>query len=88
MDSDADIYIFDEPTKGIDVGAKQDVYNLIIELARQGKAILYSSSEQSEILQLTDRAYVMYGGKIQKEVNTAQATEELLLLYSTGGKEA
>lgn len=88
LDSDADIYIFDEPTKGIDVGAKQDVYNLIIELARQGKAILYSSSEQSEILQLTDRAYVMYGGKIQKEVNTAQATEELLLLYSTGGKEA
>lgn len=87
LDSDADIYIFDEPTKGIDVGAKQDVYNLIIDLARQGKAILYSSSEQSEILQLTDRAYIMYGGRIQKEVNTAQATEELLLLYSTGGKE-
>ncbi|MDO4487712.1 MAG: sugar ABC transporter ATP-binding protein [Eubacteriales bacterium] len=87
LDSDAQVYIFDEPTKGIDVGAKQDVYKLIVELARQGKAIIYSSSEQSEILQLTDRVYVMYGGKIQKEFNTEDATEEKLLLYSTGGKE-
>lgn len=87
LDSDAEIYIFDEPTKGIDVGAKQDVYKLIVELARQGKAVIYSSSEQGEILQLTDRVYVMYGGQIQKEFNTSEATEELLLLYSTGGKE-
>ncbi len=87
LDSDADIYIFDEPTKGIDVGAKQDVYNLIIDLARQGKAIIYSSSEQSEILQLTDRTYVMYNGRIQKELDSTETTEELLLLYSTGGRE-
>ncbi|MDO4479158.1 MAG: sugar ABC transporter ATP-binding protein [Lachnospiraceae bacterium] len=87
LDSDAEVYIFDEPTKGIDVGAKQDVYKLIVELARQGKAIIYSSSEQSEILQLTDRVYIMYGGKIQKEFNTDDVTEEKLLLYSTGGKE-
>lgn len=87
LDSNAKIYIFDEPTKGIDVGAKQDVYRLIVELARQGNAIIYSSSEQSEILQLTDRVYVMYGGKIQKEFETANVTEEQLLLYSTGGEE-
>ncbi len=87
LDSDADIYIFDEPTKGIDVVAKQDVYNLIIDLARQGKAIIYSSSEQSEILQLTDRTYVMYNGRIQKELDSTETTEELLLLYSTGGRE-
>ena len=86
LDSDASVYIFDEPTKGIDVGAKQDVYKLIIELARNGKAVIYSSSEQSEILQLTDRVYVMYGGKIQKEFKTADVTEEQLLLYSTGGE--
>lgn len=87
LDSNADIYIFDEATKGIDVGAKQDVYKLIVELARQGKAIIYSTSEQSEIMLLTDRVYVMYDGMIQKEFATSEVTEEQLLLYSTGGDE-
>ena len=57
LDSGADLYIFDEPTKGIDVGAKAEVYRLIVELARQGKGIIYASSEQSEIMSLTDRVY-------------------------------
>ncbi len=87
LDSKADIYIFDEPTKGIDVGAKQDVYKLIVELARQGKAVIYSSSEQNEIMQLTDRVYVMYNGRIQNEFETDKVTEEQLLFYSTGGDE-
>lgn len=85
--SDADVYIFDEPTKGIDVGAKQEVYRLAVRLAREGNAVIYSSSEQSEILLLTDRTYVMYNGMIQKEFVTSEATEEKLLLYSTGGTE-
>ena len=85
LDSGADLYIFDEPTKGIDVGAKAEVYRLIVELARQGKAIIYASSEQSEIMSLTDRVYVMYSGKIQKELTTAQTDEAELLFYSTGG---
>jgi simple sugar transport system ATP-binding protein len=86
IDSHADIYIFDEPTKGIDVGAKAEVYQLIMDLARNGKGIIYSSGEQSEILHLTDRAYVMFDGTIQKEFNTARTNEEQLLFYSTGGK--
>jgi simple sugar transport system ATP-binding protein len=86
VDSHADIYIFDEPTKGIDVGAKAEVYQLIMDLARSGKGVIYSSSEQSEILHLTDRAYVMFDGTIQKEFITARANEEQLLFYSTGGK--
>lgn len=88
IDSTADIYIFDEATKGIDVGAKQDVYKLIVKLARAGKAIIYSTSEQNEILLLTDRVYTMYDGKINCEFNTCDVSEERLMLYSTGGCEA
>lgn len=85
--SDACVYIFDEPTKGIDVGAKQEVYKLAVSLARAGNGVIYSSSEQSEILLLTDRTYIMYNGMIQKEFVTSEATEQQLLLYSTGGSE-
>ena len=56
-----------------------------MELARQGKGIIYASSEQSEIMGLTDRVYVMYSGKIQKELITAKTNEAELLFYSTGG---
>ena len=88
LDSDAEVYIFDEPTKGIDVGAKNEIYKLIIELARQGKAVIYTSSEQSEILLLSDRTYVMYDGTVQKELQTDKTSEEEILFYSTGGKKA
>lgn len=84
LDSNAQIYIFDEPTKGIDVGAKQEIYKLIIELVRQGKSVIYTSSEQSEILMLSDRTYVMYDGTIQKELQTDRTNEEEILFYSTG----
>ncbi len=87
LDSDADIYIFDEPTKGIDVGAKQEIYKLILSLSRQGKTVLYTSSEQSEILLLSDRIYVMYDGTIQKELDPAETNDEEILFYSTGGKK-
>ena len=83
--SDADVFIFDEPTQGIDVGAKQEVYKLCIDLARQGKAVIYCTSETGEILALTDRTYVMYDGQIQKEFNTAETNEQQILVYSTGG---
>lgn len=85
LDSNADIYIFDEPTKGIDIGAKQEIYKLIVELARQGKSVIYTSSEQSEIMLLSDRIYVMYDRTVQKELKTSDTTEEEILFYSTGG---
>ena len=87
LDSDAAVYIFDEPTKGIDVGAKGEVYKLIVELAKQGKAIVYATDEFSEIMNLTDRVYVMYNGRIQKELKTAETNENELLFYSTGGQK-
>lgn len=84
--SDADLYIFDEPTKGVDVGAKGDIFALIGELVRKQKGIIYASSELSEIMAITDRVYVMYDGQIVKELETAKTSEEEILYYSTGGE--
>lgn len=84
--TDSDVYVFDEPTKGVDVGAKKDIFELIAELAKRGKAILYASSELSEIIGITDRIYVVYDGEVVKELETKKTNEEELLFYSTGGK--
>ncbi|MCT4475636.1 sugar ABC transporter ATP-binding protein [Peribacillus frigoritolerans] len=84
--ADADVYIFDEPTKGVDVGAKKDIFELIAELARNGKAIIYASSELSEIIGITNRTYVLYDGSTVIELETSKTNEEELLFYSTGGK--
>ncbi|WP_058308004.1 sugar ABC transporter ATP-binding protein [Gracilibacillus massiliensis] len=85
--ADADVYIFDEPTKGVDVGSKKDIFTLILELAKRGKAIIYASSELTEIVGITDRSYVIYDGKVVKELQTDKTTEEQLLFYSTGGRD-
>ncbi|MDN4527381.1 sugar ABC transporter ATP-binding protein [Fictibacillus fluitans] len=84
--ADAEVYIFDEPTKGVDVGAKRDIFELISALAKRGKAVLYASSEFPEILGITNRVYVMYDGRSVKELETAKTSEEELLFYSTGGR--
>lgn len=84
--ADADVYILDEPTKGIDVGAKKDVFELIGSLAKSGKSIIYASCELQEILGITDRVYVMYNGEIVKELVTSDTKEEEILFYSAGGK--
>ncbi len=84
--ADAEVYIFDEPTKGVDVGAKKDIFELISGLAKRGKSIIYASCELSEILGITDRVYVVYDGEVAKELETKSTNEEELLFYSTGGK--
>jgi simple sugar transport system ATP-binding protein len=86
--TDAEIYIFDEPTKGVDVGAKRDIFELIGGLAKKGKGIIYASSEIPEILDISDRIYVMYDYTIVKEFETTEATEEEILLYSAGGNNS
>lgn len=85
LNSESEIYIFDEPTKGIDVGAKRDMYELIEGLVAQGKGVIYASCEFQEILTLADRVYVMYDGEIVKELNVADTDEKELLYFSTGG---
>lgn len=83
--AEADVYIFDEPTKGVDVGAKREIFELIAELASRGKGILYASSEMPEIFGMTDRMYIVYDGKIAAEKQTAAVTEEEVMYYATGG---
>lgn len=87
LTSDSDVYMLDEPTKGVDVGAKRDIFQLIQGLAKNGKAILYASSEINEILAITDRIYVMYNGNLVAELPTKAATEEEILFYATGGNK-
>lgn len=85
--ADADVYIFDEPTKGIDVGAKSDVFELIGKLVENGKCVIYASCENAELLGITDRIYVMYDGTIVRELETSKTTENEILYYSIGGTE-
>lgn len=84
----AKVLIFDEPTKGVDVKAKTDLFTLIDGLARDGKGIIYASGEFSELVGLCDRICVLWDGRIVAEIPGAEAREETLLYYSTGGAAA
>ncbi len=77
--SDPDILILDEPTRGIDVGAKYEIYTIINELAIQGKSIIIISSELPEVLGMSDRVYVMNEGKIVGELNKESASQESIM---------
>ena len=81
------LYLFDEPTKGVDIGAKADIFKLIRELAESKKGCLYLSSEIQEAIGISDRILVMYNGQIVKEFSREEATQERILLYASGGKE-
>lgn len=85
--ADCDLYIFDEPTKGVDVGAKQDIFNLIQEIAKRGNGVIYASCENQELLSLTDRMYVMYSGSIVSELKTEDTGEDEIMYYSVGGSK-
>jgi simple sugar transport system ATP-binding protein len=85
--ADEDVYIFDEPTKGVDVGAKRDIFRLINDIAKRGKAVIYASCENSELLSLTDRIYVMYSGRIVAELETSEASDPRITNFSVGGTE-
>ncbi len=85
LTTDADILIFDEPTRGIDVGAKVEIYQLINQLAARGAAILMISSELPEILGMSDRILVMHAGRLVGEFTAAEATQEKILAAALGG---
>jgi ABC-type sugar transport system ATPase subunit len=74
--------IFDEPTRGIDVGAKKEVYSLLNELAAQGKAILFISSELPELFGVTDRILVMRRGKLVADLVTKETTPEEVMHFA------
>jgi ribose transport system ATP-binding protein len=80
---DCDIFIFDEPTRGIDIGAKSEMYALMEELASKGKSVIMISSELAEIQRLSDRVIVMCEGRITGELDIADATQEEIMKYAT-----
>ena len=80
------ILILDEPTRGIDVGAKYAIYKLILELAAQGRGVLVFSTEFPEIYQIADRCIVMYKGKINGSLEREELNEAGVMALSTGTK--
>jgi simple sugar transport system ATP-binding protein len=82
--ADCDVYIFDEPTKGVDVGAKQDIFRLINEITKQGNSVIYASCENAELLSITDRIYVLYDGRVMAELETAKTNEDEIVHYAVG----
>lgn len=87
MFSDPDVLILDEPTRGIDVGAKFEIYTIIAKLAAEGKAVIVISSELPELLGICDRIYTLSAGHITGEVPIAEATQESLMHFMTQEKE-
>jgi ribose transport system ATP-binding protein len=83
LTADSNILIFDEPTRGIDVGAKSEIYRLLNNLARQGKSIIMISSELPEVLRMSHRILVMCEGRITGELKAGEATQEAIMQYAT-----
>jgi ribose transport system ATP-binding protein len=77
------VVIFDEPTRGIDVAAKVEIYNLMNNLKQQGIGVLFVSSEMPEVLGISDRIIIMCDGRITGELNTQEATQDMILQYAT-----
>lgn len=85
MSTEADVLIFDEPTKGVDVGAKAEIYRVMEELVKAGKSIIMVSSELPEVIGMSDRVMIMHEGKLVKELQRDELSEEKVLHYAMGG---
>ena len=77
--TDPEVLLLDEPTRGIDVGAKYEIYQLILDLANRGKTVLMVSSEMPELLGVCDRIVVMSGGRVAGEVDATNTTQEEIM---------
>jgi ribose transport system ATP-binding protein len=82
--ANCDIILFDEPTRGIDVGTKREIYNLMRDLVAKGKCIIMVSSEMPELIGMSDRIYVMHEGCIAGELRKDQVTQEAILSLASG----
>ncbi len=80
------VLIFDNPTQGVDVGAKEDIYDTVLALANQGVAVVVLSSEAQEIIRLCDRALVLYHGRVQGELSGEDMTDQEIMRLATGGE--
>jgi ABC-type sugar transport system ATPase subunit len=86
--TEAEIFIFDEPTRGIDVGAKVEIHTFMDELVKQGAAILMISSELPEVIGMSDRIYIMREGRIVAETPHEEATQEKIISFAMAAREA
>ena len=86
LNTDPDVLILDEPTRGIDVGAKYEIYTIINDLAAQGKAVIFISSELPELLGMCDRIYALSEGRLTGEILREGATQEVLMRHMTSGE--
>ena len=84
LEADADILLFDNPTQGIDVGTKFEIYHLILKLAKAGKAVIVFSQEFPELYKVADKCLVLYKGRINATLGRDQLTEKNVMYYSTG----
>lgn len=82
--TDAEVIILDEPTRGVDVGAKSEIHALMGKLVEEGKAVIMISSEMPEVLGMSDRIIVMHEGKISGELSRAEANQDKIMKYATG----
>ena len=85
LNTDSEIFIFDEPTKGIDVGTKAEIYHIMNDLVRKGKVVIMVSSELPELLGMSDRIYVMCEGRMTGELSRGEATQEKIMKLATLG---
>jgi ribose transport system ATP-binding protein len=83
--TDPKVLILDEPTRGVDIGAKKEIYNVINDLAAKGVAIIMVSSELPEVLGMSDRIMVVHEGKVTGIIDAAQADQEKVMTLATGG---
>jgi ABC-type sugar transport system ATPase subunit len=87
FNTNGEIFIFDEPTWGIDVGSKQEIYKVMVDLLKQGKAIIMVSSDMPEVISMSDRVIIMKNGEKMAELSGDQVSEENILTFSIGDKE-
>ncbi|WP_343247371.1 sugar ABC transporter ATP-binding protein [Diplocloster hominis] len=88
LSTDVDVLIMDEPTKGIDIGAKAEIYKLMEEIVAAGKSIIMVSSEMTEVIGMSDRVLVMREGKLVGELDRSELEEERIITYAVGGSQS
>ena len=86
LNTGAEVLLFDNPTQGVDVGAKSEIYRLILEFARQGQTVIINTLEIPEVQKVADRCVVFYEGRIATILEHKDVTEQVVMAYSTGAK--
>ena len=85
--TEPEILIFDEPTRGIDVGTKSEIHKLLSQMAKQGKGIIIISSEMPEVMGMSDNIIVMHEGRVTGKLNADEVTQEKILILASGQNE-